>query len=188
MTYVRQRAPSATWTAFLSSFRLQRKRPEHAPLLREGTRRTPQRTPQPAQGPGPARRPAAAAAHDVPESRRLDGNASTTPPGRPRARPNPKTTGAVTKGPSGGFTKYIQPPARLLSAAASNLPTVRQPRQLKTRETAAHGTMPSRRTPPQARGGFAAPAGQLNATAWGQPQKSSAGSAAKKLTPPSPQV
>ena len=62
LTCVRQRAPSATWTAFLSSFRFQRKRPEHRRLLRERTRRTPQRTPQPAQGPGPARRPAAAAA------------------------------------------------------------------------------------------------------------------------------
>ena len=52
LTYVRQRAPSATWTAFLSSFRFQVKRPEHAPRLRDGARRTPRRTQQPAQGPG----------------------------------------------------------------------------------------------------------------------------------------
>ena len=51
LTYVRQRAPSATWTAFLSSFRFEGKRPEPAPRLRERTRRTPQRTQQAAQGP-----------------------------------------------------------------------------------------------------------------------------------------
>ena len=101
LTYVRQRAPSATWTAFLSSFRFQVKRPEHAPRLRDGTRSTPRRTQQPAQGPGPARQPAAAAARGVPAPRRFDGTAPTTPPGRPRARLNPKTT---SPGSSGGYT------------------------------------------------------------------------------------
>ena len=157
LTYVRQRTPSDHVGCFEGSFRFQRKRHEHAPRLREGTRRTPQRTQQPAQGPGPARRPAAAAARGGPATRRFDGNAPTTPPGRPRARPNPKTTGAVTRAGVSPNISSFRPPA----VAALNFPYRAPAASLFLGcPRRRNGLAPNPRAPRHARGAFC---GQLNA-------------------------
>ena len=173
MTYVRQRAPSATWTAFLSSFRFQVKRPEHAPRLPDGTRSTPQRNHKDGAGRGPRDGPARGRFPSNSSFRRkrpdhLSREASGTP--------QPQNNRRRDQARGGGFTKYIlfRPPA--FSAGRRYFPTARQPRQLITHEAASHGTIRSRRTPPRARGGFAAPAGQLNARQQGSPKNSSAGS------------
>ena len=121
LTYVRQRAPSATWTAFLSSFRFQVKRPEHAPLLRERTRKTPQRTQQPAQpasvGGGRARRSSNSS---------FRRNRPDHPSREASGTPQPKNYRRRNPGPSGGFTKYIPTSAR--PPPLSNFPTARPPR------------------------------------------------------------
>ena len=151
LTYVRQRTPSDHVGCFEGSFRFQRKRHEHAPRLREGTRRTPQRTQQPAQGPGPARRPAAAAARGGPATRRFDGNAPTTPPGRPRARPNPKTTGAVTRAGVSPNISSFRPPA----VAALNFPYRAPAASLFLGcPRRRNGLAPNPRAPHHARGAF----------------------------------
>ena len=111
----------------------------------------------------------------TPQHRKTSARAQPSRRGAPR-RAAERRTGLVIRNLGAGW--YYKLPAVLCyiplgkpAAGRRYSHPARQPRQLQTREAAAHGTMPSRRTPPEARGGFAAPAGQLNATAWGSPKR-----------------
>ena len=128
-----------------------------------------------AQGPGHRESPRESPRAATPQHRKTSARAQPSRRGAPR-RAAERRTGLVIRNLGAGWDYKL--PAVLCyiplgkpAAGRRYYHPARQPRQLKTREAAAHGTMPSRRTPPQARGGFAAPAGQLNARAWGSPQK-----------------
>jgi hypothetical protein len=155
-------------------FRFEGKRPKHAPLLREGTRSTPQCNHKDGAGPGAPGEFASSRARQLhntgrrPHGRSRPGAALRRGGGAADGSRDPQSRGRLGLQTTGGF--MLHAPTGKPAAGRRYFFPARQPRQLITREAAAHGLVPSRRTPPQARGGFGAPAGQLNAR-MGQPQK-----------------